>query len=225
MDMTHEGRSSDSPYVETIWRVRSERACTPVCPAEGRWNLLLTKRDRHIRASVEGPLTAAKQKNHVEGTEWLVIRFKLGVFMPFFPVQSHLNGEAILPDAAGDSFSLNGSVWQLPDYENVETFVNRLVHSDMLLHDPIVNAVLRDRPLDLSPRTVRRRFLRATGLTPGILRQIERAQQAASLLGQGFSIQDAVFEAGYADQPHLTRSLRRFFGHTPAQIARLPEFA
>jgi len=225
MDMTFEGRSSDSPYVETIWRVRSESDCAPVCPAEARWNLLLTKRDRQTHASVEGPLTRAKQKNHVEGTEWLVIRFKLGVFMPVLPLHSHLNSEAILPDVARQSFWLHGSAWQLPHYENVETFVNRLVRSDALLHDPIVSAVLRDHPLELSPRTVRRRFLRATGLTPGIIRQIERAQQAASLLEHGVSMRDAVFQAGYADQPHMTRSLRRFFGQTPAQIARLPEFA
>jgi AraC-like DNA-binding protein len=29
-----------------------------------------------------------------------------------------------------------------------------------------------------------------------------------------------VEQAGYADQPHLTRSLRRFIGETPAQIMR-----
>jgi methylphosphotriester-DNA--protein-cysteine methyltransferase len=91
---------------------------------------------------------------------------------------------------------LHGSAWQLPNYENVEAFVNRLVRSGVLLHDPIVSAVLADHPLELSPRTVRRRFLRATGLTPGIIRQIERAQQAVSLLEQGFSIRDAVFQAG-----------------------------
>ncbi len=30
---------------------------------------------------------------------------------------------------------------------------------------------------------------------------------------------DAVELAGYADQAHLTRALRRFVGQTPAQIA------
>jgi AraC-like DNA-binding protein len=28
--------------------------------------------------------------------------------------------------------------------------------------------------------------------------------------------------AGYVDQPHLTRSLKRFVGQTPSQIAPLP---
>ncbi len=32
------------------------------------------------------------------------------------------------------------------------------------------------------------------------------------------SILDTVERAGYFDQPHLTRSLKRFIGQTPAQI-------
>ena len=67
---------------------------------------------------------------------------------------------------------------------------------------------------------MRRRFLRSTGLTHGTIQQIERAKKAASLLESGIPILDVVDQAGYADQPHLTRSLRRFYGYTPVQIAR-----
>jgi AraC-like DNA-binding protein len=70
----------------------------------------------------------------------------------------------------------------------------------------------------MSLRTVQRRFLRATGLTQASLYQIERARQATRLLKQGLSILDVVDLAGYADQPHLTRSLKRFIGLTPAQL-------
>jgi methylphosphotriester-DNA--protein-cysteine methyltransferase len=77
---------------------------------------------------------------------------------------------------------------------------------------------LEDRPLDMSPRTLRYRFLRSTGLTQSHIRQMKRAQHAASLLRQGVSILDTVFEAGYFDQPHLTRSLKQFLGYTPSQI-------
>jgi AraC-like DNA-binding protein len=75
--------------------------------------------------------------------------------------------------------------------------------------------------VELSLRSVQRRFLRATGLTYGTLDQIERAREAATLLEQGISIADAVYYAGYADQPHLTRSLKRFVGQTPGQILRI----
>jgi methylphosphotriester-DNA--protein-cysteine methyltransferase len=58
-------------------------------------------------------------------------------------------------------------------------------------------------------------------LTQGDIRQIERARHAVALLQQGRSILDAVFEAGYSDQPHLTKSLKHFMGQTPAQIIRM----
>jgi methylphosphotriester-DNA--protein-cysteine methyltransferase len=40
-----------------------------------------------------------------------------------------------------------------------------------------------------------------------------------TLLQRGVSIHDTVHEAGYFDQPHLTRSLKRLLGQTPAEIA------
>ena len=84
-----------------------------------------------------------------------------------------------------------------------------------------MNAVLQGQPQELSPRTVRRHFLRATGLTPKTLQQIERAKRAAALLEQGVALLEVVYQAGYADQPHMTRSLEHFIGQTPTQIAQM----
>jgi methylphosphotriester-DNA--protein-cysteine methyltransferase len=140
--------------------------------------------------------------------------------MPYMPASNLVDGDRVLPEAASMSFYLNGFSWQLPNFNNVETFVDRLVRHDLLVVDPVVNAVLHNQTSVLSSRTVRRRFLYATGLTPKVIQQIERAQQAASLLAQGTSILDATYRLGYADQPHLTRSLRRYYGQTPAQIVR-----
>jgi AraC-like DNA-binding protein len=39
------------------------------------------------------------------------------------------------------------------------------------------------------------------------------------MLTEGVAPIDVALRAGYADQPHLTRSLRRFVGQTPAEIA------
>jgi len=220
-----EHRSSESPYVEIIWRGRVEKDYSPLCPADVRWNLLFVKNREKVRISAEGPTTRSRLKNQFEGNQFLVIKFKLGVYMPYLPAIDLVDGDAVLPKAAGKSFSVNGSAWQLPSYENVETFVDRLVRSGVLIVDPLVSAVLQDQPQELSDRSVRRRFLYATGLTPRAIRQIERAQHAAALLEKGASILDATYEAGYADQPHLTRSLKRFYGQTPAQLSRVAELA
>ncbi len=221
MSTIYESRLSDSPHIEIIWRGRVEQDYSPVCPADVHWNLLFIRHRGQVRVSAEGATTQFVPKNQFEGAEFLVIKFKLGVFLPFLPAENLLNGDAILPEAGSQrSFWLQGSAWQLPDFENAETFVQRLARSGLLVTEPVVQATLADHTPDISSRTVRRRFLRATGLTPKTIQQIERAQQAAALLQQGLPILDAVYTAGYADQPHLTRSLRRFYGYTPAEIIR-----
>ncbi len=220
MNAFFEGRESDSPYIEMVWRGHTEKDYSRTCPADSRWNLLLIKKDDKVKVTVEGPTTRAIFKHDSKGYEFLVIKFKLGTFLPYLPVTNLVNTGAMLPGGTRKSFWLNGSTWQLPDFENVETFVDRLVHEDVLVVDPVVQAILENRPQELSPRSVQRHFIHTTGLTPKSLQQIERAQQAATLLRQGGSILDAVHEAGYADQPHLTRSLKRFFGQTPAEFVR-----
>ena len=221
MSAIFESRLSNSPYVEIIWRGRVERDYAPVCPADVRWNLLFVKENGSLKVTAEGATTQFVPKVQFEGREFLVIKFKLGVFMPYLPASDLVDGDAVLPEATSKTFWLNGESWQIPDFEKVEPFVGRMVRKGVLLRDPVVNEVLQDHPQAISPRTIRRRFLRSTGLTQGAIWQIERAQRAVALLGQGVSILDAVDQIGYADQPHLTRSLRRYFGQTPAQIARV----
>jgi AraC-like DNA-binding protein len=218
MSAIFEGRRSDSPYVEMIWRGHVERDYAPVCPADVRWNLLFVKEGNRIQVSAEGATTHFVPKVQSAGREFLVIKFRLGVFMPHLSAGRLLNGDALLPQAAGRSFWLQGAMWQLPDFENAEAFVARLVREGVIVREPVVSAILQAHSADVSSRTVRRRFLRATGLTPTTIGQIERAQSAAALLEQGLPILDVVHQVGYADQPHLTRSLRRFVGQTPAQI-------
>src|SRR5690242_16302025 len=108
--------------------------------------------------------------------------------------------------------------WRLPDYDNAEGFVRRLVRQDVLVRDPVVAAALRDAPADVSERTVQRRFLAATGLTRGAIRQISRARQAAVLIQEGLPVHRVVYQLGYFDQPHLARSLTRFIGRTATQL-------
>src|SRR5581483_5960200 len=116
------------------------------------------------------------------------------------------------------AFRLDGATWEIPDYENADVFVNRLANRGLIATDRLVTDVLQGEPARLSKRSIERRIRRATGLTFGHIRQIERARDAVALLEQGVSILDTVARAGYADQPHLSRSLRRFMGRTPGQI-------
>ncbi len=93
-----------------------------------------------------------------------------------------------------------------------------LARQGLLVYDPVVDAALQGPLKGCDPRTVQRHFRRSTGLTLSTKWQIERARYATCLLQEGVCILDTVEQAGYFDQPHLTRSLKRYIGQTPAQI-------
>ncbi len=179
----------------------------------------MTRRHGKITLTVRGPETKATPLGDcpAEG-EWLGIRFKLGTVLPHLPARNLVDATVTLPLATRNSFWLFGSAWLFPDYDNADTFVDWLVRDGLLVREPVVGEALQGQLKDLSLRSVQRRFLQATGVTQSAARQIERARYAAILLQQGVSILDTIEEAGYFDQPHLTRSMRYFIGLTPAQI-------
>jgi AraC-like DNA-binding protein len=219
MLLTFEDRLSDSPFVERIWRSQSERPGTFHSIAMSHWEMVVTRSNGNMFLTVRGPESKATPL-HISsvGAEWFGIRFKLGTVMPHLPASSLVDGDVNLPDASSKSFWLQGSAWQFPSYDNADTFVDRLVHEGLLVRNPIVESALQGHLSEVSIRTARRHFLRTTGLTQSTIHQIERARYATILLQQGLSILDTVHEAGYFDQPHLTKSLKYFIGQTPAQI-------
>lgn len=220
MDLVWEERRSDSPLVDLIWRSGSEQPGDFISIADPHWGIVITKIQGRRFVTMRGPEThATPAYTPEEAEEFIGIQFKPGALMPDFPAKMMLDRRDInLPEAGSHSFWLKGAAWEFPNFENVDTFINRLVRDELLVFDPLVAAILQGQPVGTSLRTVQRRFLQATGLTQGAMYQIKRARYAATLLKQGVSILDTVYEAGYFDQPHLTRSLKHFIGQTPAQL-------
>ena len=70
-----------------------------------------------------------------------------------------------------------------------------------------------------SLRTEQRRFRWVTGLTQSLAYQISRARRAAFHLQRGWSADAVIESAGYYDQAHLNRAMRRWIGRTPGEIA------
>lgn len=222
MSILYEQKPSDSPIVATIMRGQTVSDGCTIRPAENSWHMVFVSHTHGVQSLIVGPWTSAGIASWKAGAEILWIKFKLGVFMPHLSTRNFLNQEVSLTNASSTSFWLNGTAWQYPNYENVETFVGRLVREDVLVCDPVVTAALQDRLLEVPSRTVRHRFLRATGLSHSHIRQLERAQRAAALLHQGRSIADTLYDAGYFDQPHLTRALKQLIGQTPQQWIQHP---
>jgi AraC-like DNA-binding protein len=213
-------RLSESPYVERVWRCHSEGSGTFLSIAESRWEIVITRHQGRISLTVRGPETKATPCLYPADGEWLGIRFKVGTLLSTLPASNLVDGDITLPNAESTSFWLHGSAWQFPDYDNADTFVDRLVRSGLLVREPVVQAALQGHLHDLSLRSVQRRFLQVAGITQNAARQIERARYATLLLRQGVSIPDSVYAAGYFDQPHLTRSIKFYIGQTPAHLIR-----
>jgi len=212
-------RASDSPFIERVWSCHSERGGPFLSVASSHWEMVITRLQGQAIVTLRGPETRPSEVRCPADGEWLAIRFKAGTFMPQLPVSRLLNTLGVnLPQVSKRTFLLEGRNWELPTFENAETFVGRLVNKGLVSCDREVTAALRDDPATLSTRSAQRRFLRVVGMTHTSLRQIERARFAVTLLREGVSIADAVWQCGYFDHAHLTRSLRRWIGIPPSSV-------
>ncbi|BAL96442.1 AraC family transcriptional regulator [Rubrivivax gelatinosus] len=76
------------------------------------------------------------------------------------------------------------------------------------------------RQLGVGERTLERLLHTATGRPPRYWHGLARARRAARALATAEPLADLAAQHGYADQAHLTRELRAWFGQTPAALRR-----
>jgi AraC-like DNA-binding protein len=221
MFITFEDRLSDSPFIERVWQCRSNGGGPFLSVAAGHLELVVTRVAGLTMVTLRGPETRATVLQCPPNGHWVAIRFRLGVYWPHLPTFLLLDHRDVnLPVAEDGSFRLEGRDWELPNFENAEVFVARLARHGVIARDPAVEAILQGDHQALTRRSIQRHFVHATGMTHGLFRQIERARHATNLLRAGLPILDAVHEAGYFDQAHLSRSLKGLIGQTPARILR-----
>jgi hypothetical protein len=219
--LVFDGRPSDSPLIERVWRSYSIRAGTFLSVAASKCGIVFSRHRGKMRVTLRGPETKATVAECPADGEWFGIMFAMGTYFPKYPAAMLMDRQDLdLAEVTPRRFWLLGRSWDVPDFNNAENFVAQLVRTGVITHDPSVSMVLRGEGNSLSRRTAQRHFLHATGMTYDKYRQIERARYALSLLRQGASVLDATYQAGYFDQAHLTRSLRRFAGDTPARLRR-----
>jgi hypothetical protein len=203
-------RAADSPlagrFVERITHVVYDGATGGVTTPDGCWDLVFRKRRGVLQVLQTGLITRPIPLDYECGDEYLSVSFKPGVFMR--------------PSDGQRAFSLDSDVLEVPSFDNAEALVDRLARRGLLTADGLVTRVLEGRGRNVSPRSVQRHFRHILGITPKGLEQFLRARQATDLLQGGRPILDVVDHLGFADQAHLTRSLKRFTGQTPGALIR-----
>jgi hypothetical protein len=81
-----EDRRSDSPFVERVWHSQSDGGGSFISTAESHWEIVVTKHQHSTMLTVRGPETRATAAYCPPNTVFMGIVFKLGAFMPRFPV-------------------------------------------------------------------------------------------------------------------------------------------
>jgi AraC-like DNA-binding protein len=72
--------------------------------------------------------------------------------------------------------------------------------------------------LGLSARSLERLLRSRTGRTPVWWRNLARARRCARALFGEESLAAIAADSGYADQPHMTRDMQRWFGASPTRL-------
>jgi len=213
-------RPADSPFVQAVTRWVIGTADRDRAVPDGTWDIVVLKQDGRTNVLLAGQTTHAVPLQFNPGDEILTISFKASAFLTFIPAGELLDRGILLTKTRG-GFQLAVDVFEIPTFDNAEDFVRSLVKKDHICQDEVVEALLADQSPAYSLRSLQRRFLWATGMTHNAYHQIQRARQAAVLLQSGNPASAAAFTAGYADQPHMSRSLKQILGHTPTEIAAL----
>jgi hypothetical protein len=220
MPIIRRHRRADSSFVERITHVMYDGEAGDVTTPDGCWDIVFRRRRGAMEVLQTGLITRPIPLDYECGDEYVCISFKPGVFMPMLPGVRMLDRAFVRPSAGKKAFWLDGDVLEIPTFENAEGVVDRLVRRGLLTFDDVVTRVMEGERRALSQRSVQRRFRQILGITSKGLQQVLRARNAVELLQGGRPIIEVVQDLGFADQAHLTRSLKQLVGRTPGAIAR-----
>jgi AraC-like DNA-binding protein len=167
------------------------------------------------------------------------------VALPLLPAGTQLRGIRFRPAAVAAAFQTTASLLRnqtvsadavlgtkvarrLLDADAVDTWIRSITPNprscaavDLLAGQSVDGVAMA---LDISGRHLRRLVLADVGLPPKVYQQVVRLQRFVRAIDAGARLAAAAASAGYADQPHLTRDVRRFCGIAPSRLARERRF-
>lgn len=211
-------RGSTNPEILAVWRAHVDQAADYTDEASEHWGLSFIRRvDSSFAAELAGPRIESLPIRSRRGESYWGVELAAHVVIPGVDKAVLRGAIAELP-VADDQVTIRAHAYPIPGFEELETFVSRLLADGVLVADPDVRRALGGDVAGLSRRSWQRRFRSVTGLRRKEIERLDRSRHAYRLLSEGVPPADVAVAAGYADQAHLTRELRRIRGETPARI-------
>jgi AraC-like DNA-binding protein len=172
------------------------------------------------RVEVVGLYDQVAQPTLAAGAHLRGIRFRPAAVAAAFGTPASLLCNQTLP---ADSVLGSKFTRRLTDPYWVDTWV-RSVKPDPRMSAAVCLLAARSvhetaRALDITARHLQRLVLAEVGLSPKTYQEIVRLRRFLDAIDTGAALAPAAASAGYADQAHLTRDIRRFCGLTPARLA------
>ena len=216
------------PHGSALWRSRGSAGGGPI-PADGCVDLIL----RDGRVSVAGPSTRwitaggdgagdsfgfrlpPGRAGHLLGLDLEEIADQL---VPLEDLTSHGRAERLRAAMApfADGAHSTGALSSLAVQASESSRWSAAVHRSAAAAEPAGRAAAG---YGTSERSFRRRMLSTFGYGYATLVRLERSRRAQALLRRGAPLVATAAEAGFADQPHLSREFRRLVGVSPGQFA------
>ncbi len=214
----YEERPAVSPHVVCTWQARAVREERYLVPAVEHWDIWFAREpDGAVVAGLSGPALGSRWIASVVGEHGWGVQLSAHVVVPGVAKKLLLGGELRLP-VVDDLVEISGRRVPVPSFEELEDFVAELLRLDVLRADDDVRRALAGDEVGYSERHWQRRVRDSTGVTRKQISQLARAREAYALLQRGVTPAECAAACGYADQAHLTRSLRLLHGETPARI-------
>ncbi|WP_297105253.1 helix-turn-helix domain-containing protein [Tessaracoccus sp.] len=214
----YEERVGASPHVECTWQARAVREERYLVPAIEHWDIWFAREpDGRMVAGLSGPALGSRWIASVVGEYGWGVQLRAHVVVPGVAKKLLLGGEVRLP-VAGGQVEISGQRLPMPSIEGLEDFVEQLLRLGVLRSDDDVRRALAGDEAGYSERHWQRQVRASTGITRKQISQLARAREAYALLQGGVVPAECAATCGYADQAHLTRSLRLLHGETPARI-------
>lgn len=204
----YEQNASASPLINCRWHAIATEDGTYNDPASEHWGLGFTRhQDGTYGAELIGPSLRARTLSGQAGEECWGVELKAHVILHGIDKRAVL-GELAPLAVTGRTFVLADRSYAIPTYDTLEELVTELAKQGVLEGNERIRQALTGNGRGLSERTRQRQFRDTTGLTQKQIQQIERARHAFYLLQSGLSLAVAAQKAGFADQAHMTRSLK-----------------